>query len=299
MKQLEFTTLRLFVAVAEAGTLSAGAEASNIAIAAVSKRISDLEAATGTPFFQRHARGVTLTPAGRALLQHAREILYGVDRMHAELRQFRLGIKGHVRVAAMNSAVVQFLPEELRRFAEDHPNITIDLSEWTNQGIIGALLEGRVDVGVFLGPNTSPEITSFPYHSDRLCLVVPAEHELARFDRLGFAQTLDHDYIGLSPRSSIAQRMMSESSGRLKLRMSVLGSDALCRMVGAGLGIGIAPYLMVEHQPALSGVKLVRLTDAWAERHLVVGLAANPDSISPAVRSFVAHCQRCAAHRLG
>ena len=182
-----------------------GASSIAIAIADVSKRISDVKAATGTVFFQRHARGVTLTAAGRVLLQHAREILYGVDRMQADLRQFRLGIKGHLRVAAMNSAVVQFLPQEMRCFTDQHPNITIDLSEWISQGIISAMLEGRVDVGIFLGPNSSLEITTVPYHSDRLCLLVPANHELAASDSLGFGQTLDHDHIGLPPRSSIAR----------------------------------------------------------------------------------------------
>ena len=116
MKQLEFTTLRLFAAVAEAGSLSAAAEKSNIAVAAVSKRISDLESSTGSQFFHRHARGMTLTPAGRALLQHARQILFGVDRMHMDLSQYALGAKGLVRVSPTTPTVLSgsFTPRSVR-----------------------------------------------------------------------------------------------------------------------------------------------------------------------------------------
>ena len=297
MKQLEFTTLRLFVAVAEQGSLSAVAETSGIAVAAISRRISDLEAASGTAFFVRHVRGMSLTPAGRALLQHAREILYGVDRMQSDLRHFALGMKGHVRIAAMNSAVVQFLPGELKTFCDRHPNVSIELSEWTSQAIVEAVLEGRVDVGIFVGAIPAVEITTYPYHQDRLCLVVPADHPLATRRSIGFTETLDHDYIGLSPRSSIAQRMMAEGGGRLRLRMNVLGSDAMCRMVAAGLGIGIAPLLMVEHLKAFMPISIVELAEPWAERQMVIGLRGSGQDLSGAARSFVDHCRDAATQR--
>ena len=297
MKQLEFTTLRLFVAVAEQGSLSAVADRSGIAVAAISKRISDLELASGTTFFVRHVRGMSLTPAGRALLQHAREILYGVDRMQSDLRHFALGIKGHVRIAAMNSAVVQFLPSELKAFCDLHPNVSIELSEWTSQAIVEALLEGRVDVGIFVGAIPAAEITTHPYHQDRLCLVTPADHPLAARRSLRFEETLGHDYIGLSPRSSIAQRMMAESGGRLRLRMNVLGSDAMCRMIAAGLGIGIAPLLMVEHLAASMPIAIVELDEAWAQRQLLIGLRGSGQDLAGAARSFVDHCRQAALQR--
>ncbi len=294
MKQLEFTTLKLFVAVAETGSLSAVAQSSNIAVAAISKRISDLEASVGSRFFERHARGMSLTPAGHALLQHAREIIYGVDRLQADLRAHAHGVKGHVRVAAMGSAASEFLPEELKRFTDLHPNVAIALSEMTSSQVVAAVQDGRVDIGIFLDPGHGTGITCFPYRRDRLCLVVPVAHRFAGRDSLRFIETLEEDYIGLAPSSSIARRMMAESGGRLRLRISVLGALALCRMVAAGLGIGIAPYFAARYLTMSTPVRLIRLEDDWAERQMLIGIRAGQESLSGAARSFLAHCQMAA-----
>src|SRR5690348_3707361 len=140
MKQLEFTTLKIFLAVADACSLSGAAEQCNIAIAAVSKRISDLEGSTGRQFFYRHARGMTLTPAGQALLQQAREIIFSVERMQGDLSQYTKGVKGHVRVAATSSAISEFLPTELKRFGDEHANIAVEITEWTSQQVIESVL---------------------------------------------------------------------------------------------------------------------------------------------------------------
>ncbi len=130
MKQFEFSTLRIFVLVARTGSLSEAAEQLNLAIAAISKRIGDLEASVGTRLFRRHGRGgVALTPAGQTLLQHAQELLLGVERMHAEVSEFSRGVEGQVRVAATSTAVTLYLPNELKKFAVTHPRVRIDLRE--------------------------------------------------------------------------------------------------------------------------------------------------------------------------
>ncbi len=86
-----------------------------------SKRLSDLEAAVDTALLYRHSRGVTLTPAGESLLHHARNVLYGLERMQGELSEYADGVRGHVRVHATISAIVQFLPEDLGAFSKEHP----------------------------------------------------------------------------------------------------------------------------------------------------------------------------------
>lgn len=289
MKQLEFTTLKIFLAVADAGSLSGAAEQCNIAIAAVSKRISDLEGSTGNQFFHRHARGMTLTPAGQALLQHAREIIFSVDRMQSDLSQYAKGVKGHVRVAATSSAISEFLPTELKRFGDDHANIAVEITEWTSQQVIESVLGGRVDLGLFVGPCSSPGLVTFPYHNDSLCLVVSKGHPLSRHGKVRFADTLAYDYIGTAPLSSISQVMMAEGGVDLKIRMRVGSSDAACRMVEAGLGIAIAPRLIVQTHVKSMNIELVDLDEPWAQRHLLVGVRSE-EGLSGAAKIFLAHC---------
>lgn len=289
MKQLEFTTLKLFVAVADAGSLSGAAEQCSIAIAAVSKRISDMEAATGSQFFYRHARGMSLTPAGRALLLHAREIIFSVDRMHSDLREYSQGVKGLVRVAATSSAVIEFMPDELKLFAQAHPNIAIDLAEWTSQKIIDAVLEGRADLGIFIGPSTSDELVTFPYHEDQLCVVVPNGHPLTIHKSVRFADVLKYDIIASNAQSSISQRLMAEGGAELKVRMNVGSSDAICKMVAVGLGIGIGPLLVVEAYAKTMNVQLIALDEPWARREMLIGIRSE-EGLSGAAKTLLAHC---------
>src|SRR4051812_2978148 len=86
-RRIDLTSLQLFVAVCELGSIGKAAEREFIAASAVSKRLSDLEAALDAPLLYRHARGVDLTPAGQSLLHHARSVLFGLEQMQAELSE--------------------------------------------------------------------------------------------------------------------------------------------------------------------------------------------------------------------
>ena len=84
-RRIDLTSLQLFVAVCELGSIGRAAEREFIAASAVSKRLSDLEATLGTTLLYRHARGVDLSPAGESLLHHARSVLYSLEKMQGEL----------------------------------------------------------------------------------------------------------------------------------------------------------------------------------------------------------------------
>ena len=109
------------MAVCELGSIGRAAEREFIAASAVSKRLSDLEATLETPLLYRHTRGVDLTPAGESLLHHARSVLFSLEKMQAELSEYADGVRGHVRIHANISAIVQFLPEDLGAFTREHP----------------------------------------------------------------------------------------------------------------------------------------------------------------------------------
>lgn len=289
MKQFEFTTLKLFLAVADCGSLTTAADKCNIAIAALSKRISDLEASAGSCFFERRARGMSLTPAGRALLQHAREIIYGVERMHSDLLLYSSGIHGLLRIAATASAVAEFLPEEVRLFSDAHPGVAIDLSEGTSQKVVEAVLDGRADLGIFLEPVSGNDLTTFPYRRDELCVVLPRGHDLTAQASVRFVETLRYDHIGTQTQSSLTQKLMAEGGADYRVRIRVGSVDAACRMVQAGLGICIVPRLIVEHYQDCFSIALVELDEPWAVRQMLVG-ARSEQGLSGAARTFLRRC---------
>ena len=181
-RRVDLTSLQLFVAVCELGSISRAAEREFIAASAVSKRLSDLEAALETPLLHRHTRGVNLTPAGESLLHHARSVLFGLEKMQAELSEYADGVRGHVRIHASISAVVQFLPEDLGSFIRQHGEVKIDLEEHLSSEVARAVQEGAADLGVCntgsVGRTALGELQSLPYRQDQLVLVVPRGHAL-------------------------------------------------------------------------------------------------------------------------
>src|SRR3546814_9669128 len=103
LARFDLVTLSLFIAVARQGSISAGARQSHLAVAAASKRISDLEIALGTPLLYRHARGVGLNEAGAAFLHHSLRVVHEMAQMTSALSDYAFGVKGPVRLGANKS----------------------------------------------------------------------------------------------------------------------------------------------------------------------------------------------------
>jgi DNA-binding transcriptional LysR family regulator len=291
-RRIDLTSLHLFVAVCELGSIGRAAEREFIAASAVSKRLSDLEAAVDTALLYRHSRGVTLTPAGESLLHHARTVLFGLERMQGELSEYAEGVRGHVRMHANISAIVQFLPEDLGAFARAHSQIKIDLQEHLSPDVLHAVREGAADLGLCNVPATAEgELQSRPYRTDRLVLVVPQGHALQAREAVQFDEVLDWDIVGLHAGSSIslAMRQAAAQAGRpLRQRIQVTGLDAMCRMIDNGLGVGLLPDRAFALMQGVGRLAAVPLDEPWALRALRL-VARDFDALPVTARLLVEH----------
>jgi len=270
-RRMDLTSLQLFVAVCELGSIGRAAEREFIAASAVSKRLSDLEATLGTPLLVRHARGVDLTPAGESLLHHARSMLYSLEKMQGELSEYAFGVRGHVRIHASISAVVQFLPEDLGAFVREHAQVKIDLEEHLSSEVIRAVQEGAADLGICNTADGVGALQTRAYRQDHLALIVPAAHVLSAQAAIHFEDTLDFDHVGLHATSSIylAMHRAAAAQGRsIKLRIHVAGLDAMCRMIANGLGIGVMPQRAFELMHGTGPLVAIPLQDGWATRQI-------------------------------
>ncbi|PZQ72795.1 MAG: LysR family transcriptional regulator [Variovorax paradoxus] len=294
-RRIDLTSLQLFVAVCELGSIGRAAEREFIAASAISKRLSDLEATLGITLLYRHARGVDLTPAGESLLHHARSMLYSLEKMQGELSEYAEGVRGHVRVHANISAIVQFLPEDLGAFVQAHDAIKIDLEEHLSSEVVRAVQEGAADLGICHMPDGAGDLQTQPYRQDRLALIVPAGHPLATDAAIDFVDALDFDHVGLHTNSSIyvAMHQAALDAGRsVRLRIHVTGLDAMCRMIDNGLGIGVMPQRAFELMRGGIGRRLVSvaLNDTWALREIRL-VARDFSTLPVAARTLVQHLQ--------
>jgi DNA-binding transcriptional LysR family regulator len=271
--RFDLVDLRLFVNVVEAGSITHGAERLHLAIAAASTRIRNMEADLGIPLLHRERLGVKPTEAGRTLAQHARLLLQQADRLRGDLNEYAEGVRGQVRLLSNTNALTEFLPEPLSAFLAAHPYVNIDLEERLSNEIVRDVAEGTADIGIVAGTVEMAGLETMPFRTDRFVLVVAAAHPLASRPSIGFAETLDGDFVGLD-RSSALQRFLSEKAERvgrrLKLRVQLRSFDAICRLVECNVGIGVVPATTAERHARTMAIRRVALTDEWALRNLTI-----------------------------
>ncbi|RRV10126.1 LysR family transcriptional regulator [Pseudomonas sp. v388] len=285
----ELTSLDIFITVAEERNLTRAARLKHLAVSAVSKRITELEAQAGSDLLVRNARGVDLTPAGQSMLFYARQIRQTLASLDNELGDYAAGVKGHVRIHAITSALSQFLPGDIARFVATYPQIKFDIEERVGSAVVRAVADGRADLGIIAEQTPAQGLETQPYRRDELTLLVPQDHPLGCEKRIGFSQVLEHEFIGPHLESSVHRLLTREADklGKvLKPRIRISSFECMCRMVASGLGLAILPRTVL--QPYLRSLKLsaVTLDEPWAQRSLQL-VFRKYEAASPTLKTLI------------
>ena len=191
--------------------------------------------------------------------------------MDSEVGEHALGVRGSLRVFANNSAMVQYLPGDIRRFLALHPLIHVALEEAISPVIVRAVADGAADIGIFGGDLPAPGLTVLPYRQDRLVVVVPAKHPLRKQPSVRLSAVLPYDLVGMQEGSSIDTLVIKAATDLgqpVKLRIRTAGFDAISRMVQAGLGIAIMPQLVADSYRSSLQIAAIPLQEPWAVRRL-------------------------------
>ncbi|WCM91741.1 LysR family transcriptional regulator [Acidovorax sp. NCPPB 2350] len=289
--KLDPVSLRLFVAVMEENAIARAAAREHIAASAASRRLAELEDALGVALFARSNRGSEPTAAAYALRDMARGVLDDLDGIAVQMRDYRAGVRGHVRVVANISAITQFLPSDLQRFMAAHPQVQVRLQEQISSAIAQSVAENAADVGILHHGDYGDRVTLLPYREDELVLVAPRGHPLARRRSVRLAEALPCDFVGLHPGSAINNlliRAAAEAQMPLRLRMQVTSYDALCLMVSAGLGVGVLPRGSARLYQGSLPLRTVALAEPWARRRLAL-CVRSVEALSSVARLLVDH----------
>jgi DNA-binding transcriptional LysR family regulator len=295
----DLTDLRLLICIAEQKSLTRAAERMHLSLGATSARIKEMESRFGMRLLYRENKGVQLSPAGETLLRHAQQIMQQVERLKSEMQEYNNGIKGHIRIFANTTAVTEFMPQVLGRFLTRRPQVNVALEERLNHDIVRGVLEGTADIGIAAGPVQVSGIQVINFSTDRLVLATPTGHPLAQRQTSSFAETLGFAHIGLYEGSTLQHflsRIVAETGQQLQLRIQVRGFEAMCRMVEAGVGIGVLPYSAALRLAGTMKLALVELSDPWAVRERSV-LVQDIDALPQYARELVEEI--CSAPSVG
>jgi len=286
--RLSLKTLKLIMGVERHGNLSLAAEELHIVVSAASRRIRFLEDSLGFRLIERTGRGIGLTAPGRAIAAHAHRILADVDELEDELRDITDGVLEQIRLSVSGPALFHDLPEQLRRFLGAFPHVRLSVEELTSNAVAESVLNGRAELGILLGAESSPGLRLRPYRRDALGIVVSPEHPLAGAAAVRLADLLDQDWV-LPPDSAIGHLLAREAASHgaeLSTRVRVHGIASICRVVQGGLGITVLPMRSAAREIASRGLVDIPLAEDWAPCNLHLATQRNA-VLTPALTALV------------
>jgi DNA-binding transcriptional LysR family regulator len=299
MRDLDLTTLRLFVAVCEQRNIARAAEQAHMVGSAISKRLAKLEEAVGTPLLVRRRRGVEPTPAGESLLEHARTMLASALQIERDMTAFAQGVRGQVRVLASASALAEFLADDVAAFLQDpaHRDIRVQMEERVSPEIVRGVREGVASLGVCWDAADTQGLVAIPYRSDHLAVVVHPSHPLAAQSSLRFAETMDYEQVG-TPAFGAVQALMLRAAalaGRsVSYRVVVSNFDSALRVVRANLAISVVPREVAQPMAPIYGLRVIPLQEPWALRRFVI-CTRDLATLAPPVKALLDYLQAVAA----
>jgi DNA-binding transcriptional LysR family regulator len=281
--------LRSFLAIAEEASVTRAARRMGSSQPAVSKQLSDFEAALGVILFDRVSRGVRLTAAGELLFRQA-ERLFSVEaaaeRELAELSGLR---RGALSVGASTTIGSYLIPEVFGAFREAHQSVRLEL-EIANTAVIQSMvLENRIDLGLTEGFVEPEDLHVEVIHNDELVCIVAAGHALLQSRKCTLGELLAFPLL-LRERGSgsraVVEAALSSRGFAPEPAMALGSTEALKRAVAAGLGVAFVSRLTVERELEGGSLELLELEDCVIRRalHLITLSGKTP---SPAVKVFV------------
>ncbi|WP_148716640.1 LysR family transcriptional regulator [Chitinolyticbacter meiyuanensis] len=267
--------LRLLLAIEDSGSLSKAAATFPIAVSAASNRLRNFEARSGLTLFARSSDGMSATPAGRLVLDRARQVLAETAKLNDTLRDLAGQRRITLRLAATTVANSTFLPAALGPFLADYPEVDLQLVERNSVDVLSAVQAGEMELGVFDGNLPTQGMLSLPFRQDKLVLLVPRGHALANATAVRLQAALDLPFVCLPPERAM-QRFIEDMAARnarpLKIRVRAPSFGAIAQLVAQQVGIAMLPEAAAARYALEQPVQIIPLDDAWATRELRICL---------------------------
>lgn len=273
---MEIHQLRYFVAVAEEGSFSRAAEREHVAQPSLSQQIRKLEAETGHRLFDRLARTVVVTEAGKCLLDYARKILVDMAEARRCLDDLQEEISGGLNVGAILTMAPYVLPKLVGKFQARYPKVVLEILEDTTEGLALRLEDGTLDLAIMSTCQQSPVLKSHLLAREPLLVLLPGQHALAKKKKINWSDLKSEKFLLLHEVHCLSVQVCKLlASHNLRPDLALKGAQlaTIAEMVASGAGVSVVPQMMAEHHlPA--GCVALPLTPPAPTRE--INLVRNP-----------------------
>ena len=246
-RNLSFRHLRAFVCVARTSSFTRAADQLAMSQPALTLNIHQFEEMVGLPLFIRTTRTVSLTPAGKVLLEQVEKILGQFEKAICDVRKTSFQLQNHVNVAVLPSVAIRMLPNVISNFSKDYSKITIQLHDDNGRGVQAQVLNGSADFGVSSMWEQNPDLDFTPLVRDRIGLVCRATHPIVKIKKkLSWDDLMEYPFVGMTDDTGI-NRMMQRFEGLPESirnpKNSVLTIAALVGLLEHGENLSVLPAL--------------------------------------------------------
>jgi len=243
------SALRYFLEVARTGSVNAAAERLRVAASAVSRQVAKLEEEVGTPLFERRPRGMVPTQAGQLLASYAQRTALESDQIVSEIRELNSAGRGRIRLGITEGLAVSFIPEMVHAFRQGRPQLLFDIKVFSPAGVVRAVQEGEVDIGVTFSVTPEGGVKIQWQRSMPSFAVASPDHPLTKRGRVEVADLLDFPVAILDDAATIRRvlDMYCASKGvslePVATSTNIASLLTLCRLGGA---VTFSAYISVR-----------------------------------------------------
>lgn len=293
-----FRQLRLFLALADTGSVSAAARVMHVTQPTASMQLKEVSGAVGLPLYEVVGRRLHLTDAGRALAATAREMLQAWESFEQQIDAVKGLSRGKLRIAVVSTAKY-FMPRLIGSFCRKHPAIDVSLEILNRDGVVQRLRDNTDDLYIMSMPPADMDLSDEIFLSNPIVVIAPTTDPLSRRGPLTLADLADRRFIlrekGSGTRMA-ADQHFRKARFRPDVRLELGSNEAIKESVAGGLGVGVVSRHALhghqkEHGVAIIDVQGFPLPSAW---HIVHPSARK---LSPVAAAFRQHMLREVARR--
>ncbi len=285
--------LRVFMGVAETLSFTRAAEHLFLTQSAVSHQIARLEREIGAALFVRKGKSVSLTPAGQALVPHARRIFAAMEEATTVVRQTVRSDMGRLRIGASPSACQHIIPEALREFRESFPNYSLSIVPADSPAIVQQLLEESIDLGLVIKPERQKKLRFHELFVDELGFVVSPLHPWVKAGKVDWRELRDQRMVLYSRHSAtfrLVDRYLTRLGAPPRDWIELGETGAIKELVKLGLGISIMAKWIVRPEVAEKSLAFLPLPRGKLQRTWCVASISGRD-LSVAEQTFIGLCE--------
>ncbi|MEQ8691422.1 MAG: LysR family transcriptional regulator [Pseudomonadales bacterium] len=286
---MEMRQIRYFVAVAEEGNFSAASLKLYVSQPPITRQIQQLELELGVELFTRHRKGVTLTPAGEAFLEEARQILIRSRMAKERSRAAAQGEIGSLEVAYFGSPIYFIIPQLVRQFRARNPSVNISLQPLSKDAQIAAVKDGRIHVGFGRFFPRDDAVAQRVVAEEKLLVALPEGHAMQGRRSIS-PSALSHETLILFPkvgRPSFADEVLRVLTQRkFELQQALETADLSSAMALTAAGMGVCPVPDSVSKLNWPNIRFVRLQGVTALA--AVNCIHTTHNQSPILQKFLA-----------